>query len=148
MRCPTDHTMAKYIADRCSARQQRQISLHIDECARCQQEVAIFHRLTNILETLPPAQMPANLWSGVAERIATHPQHHIFRRFWPALAGVGVAASLLAGLLLTNHQQPLLPSPSLGVAEYVSQHQLLSARDPFADRASLGVILASEQGSQ
>lgn len=148
MRCPTRETIAEYLEERCTIRQRLLISSHLDTCERCQQEVAALNRLTSLLEAVPQPQMPADLWAGVAARIDARPKRSMLPRIWQALTGIGVAASLMAGLLLMNHPQPSLPSPSGVATSYVAQSQLLSARDPLVDRASIGVMLASGQGDE
>lgn len=147
MRCPSSQLINEYFAGQCDAQQQQAISLHIAECARCRQEVQAIQRLADVLEALPLPQIPGDLWAGVVARIDARPRRGILPRLWQTFAGIGIAASLISGILMMNRPQTSLPSPSGVSASYVSRHRLLSARDPLADRANIGVMLAADQGS-
>lgn len=147
MHCPTVNELAEYLEGLCTLRQQQRLSKHLDGCAHCRQEIMALQLSTQMLQGLPTPCIPDNLWSGVAARIAAPPRRTVAPWLWRTSAGIGLAASLLVGMLITNRPQPPLPYATSATAPYVSQHQLLSARDPLADRASLGVRLAAEQGS-
>ncbi|HEY3376502.1 MAG TPA: zf-HC2 domain-containing protein [Armatimonadota bacterium] len=148
MHCPNVHQLAEYLEGLGSPRLRQRLSNHLDGCARCQQEMGALQRTAQLLQDLPTPCVPDNLWAGVAARISSAPRRTMVPWLWRTAAGVGLTASLLVGILVTNRPQPSLPYATAATASYVSQHQLLSARDPLSDRASLGVQLAVEQGSQ
>ena len=148
MRCPNVHRLAEYLEGLCAPRLHQRLSEHVDGCARCQQELMALQQTTRILQDLSAPRIPDDLWSGVAARITSTPRRTMAPWLWRTAAGVGLSASLLVGILVMNRPQPSLPYATAAATSYVSQHQLLSARDPLSDRASIGVLLASDQGSQ
>jgi hypothetical protein len=96
--------------------------------------------------------MPAHLWAGVACRLPAAPGRAVAFGcgWWKPVIGAGVAAALLCGIaaLRMTAAAPPIPVASAAAAPYVAEHALLSARDPFADRASLGVMFAASRGDE
>lgn len=148
MRCPNVFQLAEYLEGICAPRVCQRIANHIDECAQCQQEVAALQQTSSMLVVLPIPRIPRNLWPGVASRINIDPRRTVMPWLWRTAAGVGLAVSLFVGILAVNQSQQTLPYATAATDSYMSQHQLLSARDPLADRASIGVSLAADQGSK
>lgn len=146
MKCPSLEELALY-EDGALAREERAaLAAHLDTCAQCRQEVTALRATARLLEAMPAPEMPADLWPGVAARLQA-PRPHGWVRWWKVAMGAGVAASLLIGLAITRLQTPP-PMPlasSTAATSYVSEHEFLSAQDPLADRASLGVLLAAQR---
>lgn len=148
MKCPNVHQLAEYFEGLCAPRQHQRLSEHIDGCARCRAEMAALQHTTKMLDSVPSPRIPADLWSGVAARITSPSRRVVAPWMWRTAAGVGLVASLLVGVLVINRPQPSLPYTTAVATSYVSQHQLLSTRDPLSDRANIGVLLTLDQGNQ
>lgn len=148
MRCPSIYQLVEYLDGLCGLSQQAHLTQHIQGCSRCQQEINTVQRTMQLVEAMPKPQMPMDLWPGIATRLTTLPQRTVRPWVWRTMTGVGLVASLLVGMLMLRRPEPPTSVATVTAASYVSQHQLLSARDPLTDRASLGVMLATYQGSR
>ena len=147
MSCPQTRELAEYEEGLGSDRRRHRLARHLTECPRCRQEMLALQRTAQVLRAVPAPAMPDDLWPGVAARIAALPRRSALPWLWRTAAGVGLAASLLLGLLF-NRPSASLPSAPEVVTPYVAQHQLLSTRDALSDRASLASQLSTEQGNQ
>jgi hypothetical protein len=140
--CPTIEQLAAFDAGYVTAQERKRLDGHVATCAQCRHELAALNSTTHLLARLPAPTMPTDLWPGVAQRLQTRPRwSHLW---WRVTASAGVAATLLVGFVAYRGNQtgPLPAAPAM-TANYVRNHQLLSAQDPLADRASLGIALAS-----
>lgn len=148
MRCPNSYQLTEYLDGIYAPRLRQRLSEHIEGCARCRQEIVALQQTVQMLHGLPAPRMPDNLWLGVAARISSPSRRGASSWVWKTAAGVGLAASILIGIVLSNPPAPSLPYATTSTSSYVMQHQLLSARDPLSDRAHLGVVLTSYHGGQ
>lgn len=141
MKCPNNEQLAQYDAGHLPTERQAAITEHVAACAECRTVLAGLAGTDRLLAALPAPVMPADLWPGVAQRL------HARRTWWQvwgkATTAAGLAASLLLGYLAYHGATATLPTASGMANGYVADHQLLSAQDPLADRASLGVALTS-----
>lgn len=146
MQCPNARQLAEYHEGLGAPSEIIRLTRHIDACPRCRQEILALQRTAQMLAAMPAPRIPADLWMGVAARITAPPRR--LRAHWlgKTAAGFGVAACVITAVLFGVRQQPALPSAIASASPYVTQHQLLSARDPLADRANLGVLLATREG--
>lgn len=140
MHCPRTDTLAAYETDALSSRQRAALQRHLAACAGCRQELEAQRRMVAALNALPAPALPEHLWQGVADRLAPRP---VFR--WQWAIGLGATAALALGILFTQLATPELPTAPVSASAYTLHHELLSARDPLADRATLGVLLAAQQ---
>ncbi len=143
MNCPNVRQLAEYHEHLCSPGKSLRLSRHLDECPSCQQEMLALQRMAILLESMPAPCMPTDLWPGVSARIAAPPQRLFSPWVGKAAAGVTLATCLLVASHLLHRQPESLPASIMAVAPYITQHQLLSARDPLTDRASLVVQLSN-----
>lgn len=146
MKCPTLDQLAEYQADVLSTAAAERVRQHVAGCAQCRQELAALAKTSDLLTVLPTPAMPDDLWAGVAARLPERPRQAAW--WWRTATGIGLAAALVAGVTFTRLHAPTLPPASAVAASYVTNHQLLSAQDPLTDRASLGVMLASQETVQ
>ena len=147
MDCPSIARLAEYRAETLSPAERERLGAHIETCARCRAELRALAKVTRMVEALPAPPAPAHLWAGVAARIEARPRRAPLC-WWKWAAGFGLAASLLLGIIAARTPSPELPSAPAQSVSYIAQHELLSARDSLADRASLGVLLASQRGHE
>ena len=146
MRCTNLEQLAAYQLDALDASHRARIATHLADCADCRRELAALAKTARLVETLPAPAVPDDLWPGVAARInvKTHPAPFAW---WKALAGAGVVATLLYGMLAAfTASSRSLPIASPSTSPFVARHVLLAAQDPLTDRAALGVLLISHEG--
>lgn len=148
MHCPNSYQLTEYLDGICAPHLHQRLSEHIEGCERCRQEIAALQQTVQMLRGLPTPGIPDNLWAGVATRISSPSRQGASPWVWKTAAGVGLVASLLIGIWVSNPPAPSLPYATTATSSYVTQHQLLSARDPLSDRAHLGVVLTADEGGQ
>lgn len=142
MTCPTTEELAAYQLQTLSARVHTRVEEHLAACSYCRQELGALTRTTTVLAAAPAPLMPADLWPGVAARLQARHRH---AWWWRLAAGAGMAALLAGGLMFARQAEPpLAPAPTMANA-YVADHQFLAAQELTTDRASLGVVLASQR---
>ena len=144
MKCPDIEQLAAYQTDALDAREHRRIGEHVAACEVCRQELAALEGVAEMVSALPQPAMPEDLWPGIAARLA--PRRRPLTVWWRALAGAGVLAALLLGSAQAYRASQPLPVASAEVSAFVTRHEFLATRDPLADRASLGVMLISQEG--
>ena len=144
MKCPTTEQLAKLQTGALDATQALRITDHVSACEACQDQLAALENVGRMIGMMPEPAMPADLWQGVAARITPQPRHGFaWRR---AIAGAGIMVLLTIGSVLFNRTTaPPLATATGGAASFVSRHELLSAQDPLADRASIGVMLIAQE---
>ena len=145
MTCPRPETLAAYQLDALPACERAALNGHIAQCADCQRELALLARTAEVLSALPPPSPPDDLWSRVAARLPVVPVRTPFAHWRRVALGFGIAASLGA-ILLTRQNVASLPAATRDAVPYVVHHELLTAQEPLADRASLGATLMTEDG--
>jgi len=143
--CPTINKLAEYQTEALANREQQAIHQHITNCTVCQRELQALESTVQLLATLPVPALPDNLWAGVAQHLPNNPRIAFRQRWWKALAGAGVAAGIAIGLLVMHAPNARLPIAPASASAYVADHALLSSQDTFADRASIGVMLALQR---
>ncbi|HEY3379960.1 MAG TPA: zf-HC2 domain-containing protein [Armatimonadota bacterium] len=144
MHSPNLDQLAAYHADALPEAARRALAAHLAECAACRRELAALDGVGHALASLPAPALPEDIWPAVAARINARP--HRVARWWQTAVGLGLAASVFMGLL-TMRGAPL-PTASSAAASYAADHALLSAQDPLADRAGIGVMLASQENTR
>ncbi len=147
MRCPTSEKIAEYQGDAMASREREAVRRHVAQCAACQREVQALARTVRLLETAPAPVLPDALWAGVADRLPATPQITYRQRWWKVLAGAGVAAGIAISLFVMYAPNPMLPNAPAASSSYLAEHALLSTQDTFADRASIGVVLAAQRST-
>ena len=148
MKCPTVPELSEYVEGNGSPQRRARLATHVDGCSNCHQEVLALQRTTLLLHNMPQPIIPTDMWPDVAARIVLLPRFELVTWLWRGALGVGVLASVAMSVFLLNRpRSPLLDAP-YAATPYVLQHQLLSARDPLADRANVGVLLSSRQSDR
>ena len=144
MKCPEIEQLAALQTGALDAAHAERINTHVSACEACRRELAALETVVRTVSSLPAPAMPPDLWQGVAARIAVQPRRQ--SAWWRALTGAGVVATLLVGSALSYRWvSPTLPTASGDASVFVTRHELLSAQDPLADRASFGVMLISQE---
>ncbi|MHB0935777.1 MAG: zf-HC2 domain-containing protein [Armatimonadota bacterium] len=143
MKCPDIEQLAAYQTDAVNATERRRIDEHVAACATCRHELAALEEVAGMVSALPQPAMPDNLWPGVAARL--EPRRTPVSAWWRALAGAGMLAVLLFGSVQAYHASQPLPMASETASAFVTRHEFLTAQDPLVDRASVGVMMISQE---
>jgi len=131
-----------FAVGRGSARARASIQCHLDSCPACAREVRALERTSELLNRTPAEPAP-DLWDAIRPNLATRkaPAGAGRLRWWfarhrlqSAIAGMA-AAIAIAALLVTSPQTP----PEVEAQTYFSGHAAMSWREPFADKAGLGL---------
>lgn len=141
--------LSAYLDDELSAGERRSVDAHLRTCATCRRDLADLQRVKALLGALPEVEPPAGLFADVRRQL-DRPVSVIgpvgdwlraaFRR--PAVAAAAaLLAVLLIALPMAKGRIDRLQAANVGVEVYVREHALLSATDPFADRAYLGLLI-------
>lgn len=146
MQCPTSVKLAEYQHEALASREHEAVHLHVAQCAACQRELHALARAVRLLESAPAPVLPDNLWAGVANRLPANRRIAFRQRWWKVLAGAGAVAGVAMGLCVMHVPHPMLPIAPATSSPYVAEHALLSTQDTFADRASIGAMLAAQRG--
>ena len=126
------------------------VDAHLAACEPCRMELEALERLDALIEPVEQLEAPANLWSGVRQRVQPR------RAPWWQLSGRPVgravaiaAATLLAvgGLWLGLRGGPAeMPQYELLASDVQEQQVVAQWSQPLADDAALGAIFASLNG--
>ena len=143
MCCPNLEELAAYQAGALGAGAWETLHAHIAQCDACRGELAALDRTMQAVEGLPAPLPSADLWPGIAARLPAR-RRVSAQGWWQTAISLGLVAGL--ALLLTQQRTPQLPTAPRDAASYVTRHDLLSAQDPLADRAGLGIQLMAEDG--
>lgn len=143
MKCPDIEQLAAYQTDALAAAERRRIGEHVAACEACRKELAALEEAAVMVSALPPPAMPDNLWPGIAARL--EPRRRPIAVWWRALVGAGMLAALLLGSAQAYRASQPLPVASAEASAFVTRHEFLATRDPLADRASVGVMLISQE---
>lgn len=119
------------------------IRQHVDACEGCANELQALRRTAELLDQCTPDQAP-DMWESIRSQLAPRERQAGVERigWWlsrhwihSAVATVTATAAIL-GLLLT-------PRPhEADVEALAATHASMSWREPFADRAGLGLATA------
>ena len=110
--------LSDYLDAELSDQEQRAVAAHVAECAECARTLDQLRAVTDRARQLTPAEPSADLWKGVASRIASaeggRPATGTFgarRRFsvtWPELVAASLLLVLISGWaalrLTTSHE--------------------------------------------
>jgi len=143
MKCPDIEQLAAYQTDALDAAERRRIGEHVTACETCRHELAALEEVAGMVSVLPQPAMPDNLWPGIAARL--EPRRRSVSVWWRALAGAGVLSMLLMGSVQAFRASQPLPVASQTASALVTRHEFLAAQDPLTDRASLGVMMISQE---
>ncbi len=152
MRCKdVRDRLTEYQLDLLNADDRERIEVHLDECADCRAELAALERLDALVEPAEQLEAPANLWSGVRQRM--EPRRAPWWRVWrgPVRQAVAVGAALLlavVGVWLGLRGGPVETGQYevLG-ADYQEQQIVAQWSQPLADDAALGAMYVSVDGN-
>ncbi len=148
MRCPTSEKLASYQTEALASREIKLIQAHAANCDACQAELQALERTIQLLERVPTPAPPDNLWAGVADRLPARPRAFVWHQWWKTATGAGVVAGIAIALFVARTATTRLPAAPATTSSYVAENALLSTQDIFADRASVGIMLAAQRGGQ
>lgn len=128
--------------------ERRAVDGHLRDCAVCRRDLLELRRVRSLLGALPEVEPPSGLLNDLRDAALGRagrggPLEWLrgaFRRPAVAAAAMG-AAVLLIALPLAKGRIDRLQAASVGVDVYVREHAVLSATDPFADPAYLGLLI-------
>jgi len=119
---------------------------HLDECARCREDLAQLTQVKAMLAGLPEHPLPEAFWPDL-RRTLEREASPVARaaRFWrirPALA-LAVAAVVVLLLLVPFMRGQIGPlrAAEFGQELFVREHAVAAASDPLVDRAYLGLLV-------
>ena len=140
--------LSAYLDGELGPAERRAVDAHLRTCPVCRRNLADLERVKTLLRALPEVEPPSGLFAGVRAELERPAAllgplgdwlRAAFRR--PAVAAVAVLlAVLLIALPMAKGRIDRLQAANVGVDVYVREHALLSATDPFADRAYLGLL--------
>jgi len=144
--------LSAYLDGELDPSEVRAVEAHLAGCAICREDLAALRQVKRWLGRLPEVEPSEAVWQSLRRRI-TAEEHRpapagalldtvraAFRR--PAVAAVAaVLVVLLVAIPLVKGRIDRLQAADIGVDLYVREHVLLSASDPFVDRAYLGLLV-------
>ena len=126
-----------------SSRDRHMVQEHIAECPACAKELRALERAGELLSQAPLDPAP-DLWDAIRPNLTPRKAKGGLGRlgWWlnahrlqSAAAGAVAAISISVWLAVAPH-----PQPNAEAREYLAGHVAMSWRDPFADKAQLGLI--------
>lgn len=126
-----------------SSRDRRVVADHVANCPACAQELRILERTGEFLSQAGLDPSP-DLWEAIRPNLTPRPAKRGLGRlgWWlnthrlqSAAAGALAAISISAWLVVAPR-----PQPNAEAREYLAGHAAMSWRDPFADKAQLGLV--------
>jgi anti-sigma factor RsiW len=126
-----------------SSRDRRVVADHVANCPACAKELRVLERTGEMLSQAPLDPSP-DLWEAIRPNLAPRPATRGLGRvgWWlnahrlqSAAAGAVAAISISVWLAVAPHLQP-----NAEAREYLVGHVAMSWRDPFADKAQLGLV--------
>ena len=148
MHCPSLEQLAAYQSELLTTSEHERVHQHLAACQHCRQEMIALDSSIQLLQSAPPPTVPENLWAGVATRLPVVPRRTIGQWWWKVTASSALAAGLVLGLLSMRQPSVVLPVASGSSISYVADHELMTAQDPLADRAGIGLMLASQRSNR
>ncbi len=142
--------LSAYLDNELTAEESLEVRHHLEQCHVCQEELERLRGLKQLLSALPEREPPPDLWVSIRRQLETPAPairiawieaiRAVFRR--PAVAVAAFAAVLfLVALPLVKGHIDRLRAAETGVDVYIREHALVSAADPFVDRAYLGLLV-------
>lgn len=141
--------LSAYLDGELGAAERRAVDSHLRTCPICRRDLAELERVKALLGALPEVEPPAGLLADIRREVQRPAPvlgpwgdwlRAAFRR--PAVAAaVALLVVLLIALPMAKGRIDRLQAANVGVDVYVREHALLSATDPFADRAYLGLLI-------
>ena len=126
-----------------SSRDRHLVADHIADCPACAKELRILERTGEFLSQAGLDPSP-DLWEAIRPNLTPRKARGGLGRvgWWlnahrlqSAAAGALAAISISVWLAVAPH-----PQPNAEAREYLAGHAAMSWRDPFADKAQLGLI--------
>lgn len=123
-----------------SAGRRESVRLHLQHCVNCSAELAALERTREMLNSTAIEQAP-DRWEAILPSLAPRRSSSSARAWFSryrieSTAGAVVAAAALAAVLLIGPQQQ---PTDLEAQSLMLNHASMSWREPFADRAALGL---------
>jgi len=142
--------LSAYLDGELAGPERRAVAEHLHACAVCRRDLAELGRVKSLLGALPEVEPPPGLLADL-EGAPARPAGMLdslggwlrsaFRR--PAVAAAAVVLALLLIVLpIAKGRLDRLQAANVGVDVYVREQALLSAADPFADPAYLGLLIS------
>ena len=135
--------LPSYAVGAASSRDRRVVADHVANCLACAKELQALERTGELLSRAALDSAP-DLWEAIRLNLTpTKAKGGLGRLGWwlnahrlqSAAAGAVAAVSISVWLLVAPH-----PQPNAEAREYLAGHVAMSWRDPFADKAQLGLI--------
>lgn len=144
--------LAEYQFGLLAEQESAEMEAHLFGCPACRRELEAMERLDALLEPMQQHEAPANLWSGVRQRMEPRraPWWQVARRpmVQVAAAAAVVLAIVVGGLSLGLRGGPVEPGVYGMLADEVQEHQLVAQWSmPLADDVALGAIYAGLDGT-
>jgi anti-sigma factor RsiW len=119
------------------------VQRHVDICPSCAEELRALQQTAGLLNSVEPESAP-DQWDAIRSRLTVRESGSNARRTlaWlgrhrlQSVAATAAAALVIAGVLLTGPRQP---TPEAEAQSYFANHASMSWREPFADKAGLGL---------
>jgi anti-sigma factor RsiW len=141
--------LSAYLDGELGTAERRAVETHLRTCPVCRRDLAELEQVKTLLGALPEVEPPAGLFADIRRELERPAPvlgplggwlRGAFRR--PAVvAAAALLAVLLIALPLAKGRIDRLQAANVGADVYVREHALLSATDPFADRAYLGLLI-------
>ena len=135
--------LPSYVVGMGSSRDRHMVADHVANCLACAKALRILERTGELLSQAGLDPSP-DLWDAIRPNLATRKAKGGLGRFgwWlsahrlqSAAAGAVAAISISVWLAVAPH-----PQPNAEAREYLAGHAAMSWRDPFADKAQLGLV--------
>ncbi len=145
-----ERQLSAYLDEELTPEESTEVRAHLDRCTACQEELARLRRVKQLLGALPEKAPPQEFWISLRRGLESPAPpvwlailellRSAFRRPAVAIAAFAVVVLLIALPLVKGHIDRLRAAET-GVDVYVREHALVSAADPFVDRAYLGLLI-------
>src|SRR5262249_44969119 len=126
--------LSDYLDGELSDQERRAVAAHLAGCAECSRTLDELRTIIERARTLAPAEPPADLWKGVASRIAaegakpggTFGTRRRFSFTWPELIAASILLVLVSGWAALRMNRPAPSRANLQTGSSVD----LQVRDP------------------
>lgn len=122
-------------------------AVHVRECDDCRTEVARLGHWRQRLIDLPAFDAPEGAWQKIAARLDEQPVP-VRRRYWVPAVGVGLAACLVAGVVLVTlrlQAPPAAPTPR-AVASATPMLSQLQSQSRYLEQVMQAMNGGDDQG--
>jgi anti-sigma factor RsiW len=129
-----------------SPRQKAYVNRHVDACPACARELQALRNTDELLAKMELEPAP-DLWDAIRPNLQPRPARSKsgwFARHWlrSTAATAVLAAGIAAWMITTPNTQ------AIDQQTYLMSHASMSWREPFADRAGLGLIQVTATGEK